>query len=133
MVTVFKLTIYVLDKKTGAKRPREATENSPVAIKIKSKTKNKSCASFSRPSTMSRYKCYKLSPLKPNGKNFALDVACPTILIPFNHVSDQQNMLQDFTTMVFPVINQNNHQSKESIQDQIWVRQEYKCVFVSDP
>lgn len=65
--------------------------------------------------------------------NFAVDVACPTILISFNHVSDQQSMLRDFTTMVFLVINPNNHQSKESIQDRIWVHQEYKCVFVSDP
>lgn len=46
--------MYILDKKTGAKRPREATENSPVAVKIKSKTKDKPCASFSRPSSMSR-------------------------------------------------------------------------------
>ena len=82
---------------------------------------------------MSRSKCYKISPLKPNGKNFAVDVACPAILIPFNHVSDQQRMLRDFTTMVFLVINQSSHQSKESIHDQIWGRQEYKCVFVSDP
>ena len=31
----------IIDKKVGAKRPREATEKSPVAVKIKSKTEPK--------------------------------------------------------------------------------------------
>ena len=30
-----------LEKKSGAKRPREAAENSPVAVKIKTKTLDK--------------------------------------------------------------------------------------------
>ena len=47
--------IFILDKKTGAKRPREATENSPVAIKIKTKTYDKTSATSTRPSSMSRY------------------------------------------------------------------------------
>lgn len=37
----FLLIIIIIDKKVGAKRPREATEKSPVAVKIKSKTEPK--------------------------------------------------------------------------------------------
>lgn len=44
----------ILDKKSGAKRPRETTENSPVAVKIKSKTQEKTSGT-TRLSSISRY------------------------------------------------------------------------------
>ena len=50
----FILFYLISDKKLGAKRPREATENSPVAVKIKSKTQDKTPGN-ARLSSMSRY------------------------------------------------------------------------------
>lgn len=46
--------LQFLDKKLGAKRPREATENSPVAVKIKSKTQEKTSGT-TKLSSISRY------------------------------------------------------------------------------
>ena len=46
--------LQFLDKKLGAKRPREASENSPVAVKIKSKTQEKTSGT-AKLSSISRY------------------------------------------------------------------------------
>lgn len=51
---VFNECFFISDKKSGAKRPLEATENSPVAVKIKSKTQEKTSGT-TKLSSISRY------------------------------------------------------------------------------
>lgn len=60
-----------LEKKSGAKRPREAAENSPVAVKIKTKTLDKTSGP-KRLNSSSRYEATCLAGLKLDKKSMCV-------------------------------------------------------------